>query len=53
MKKSKEPGIISRFFYILLREYFLKQEVVVVQTPEPEWKFKATIARIIYLNSLL
>ena len=31
------------FSHILHREYILKQEVMVVQTPE--WKFKANIAK--------
>ena len=42
-KKSKETGIINRFYYILHGEYILKQEVVVAQTPE--WKLKTNIAR--------
>ena len=42
VKKSKKPSIIS-FSCILHREYILKQEVVVVQTPG--WQFKANIAR--------
>ena len=43
VEKSKETGIIIGFSHILQREYILKLEVVVVQTPE--WKFKANIAR--------
>ena len=43
MEKSKETGIIIGFSHILHREYILKLELVVVQTPE--WKFKANIAR--------
>ena len=42
-EKSKETGIINRFFHILHGEYLLKQKVVVVQTLE--WTFKAHIAR--------
>ena len=42
-KKSKERGIINKFFHILRGEYLLKQKVVVAQTPE--WKFKENIAR--------
>ena len=42
-KKSKETGNIIRFFHILLRDYLLKQEVVVVKPAE--WKFMAAIAR--------
>ena len=41
--KSKETGIINRFFDILYGECLLKLKVVVVQTPEK--KFKADIAR--------
>ena len=40
--KSKETGNIIRFFYILLGNYLLKQEAVVVKPPE--WKFMAIIA---------
>ena len=42
--KSKEKGIIIRFFHILLGEYLLKQKVVVIKSPE--WKFMALIANI-------
>ena len=39
MKKSKETGIINRFFFpILHEEYLLNEKVVVVETPE--WKCK-------------
>ena len=31
------------FFHILLREYHLKQKVVVIKPPE--WKFMAMVAR--------
>ena len=41
-EKSKETDIRG-FSHILHGEYILKQEVVVIQTPE--WKFKANIAR--------
>ena len=42
-KKVKKLALSIGFSHILHREYILKQEVVVVQTPE--WKFKANIAR--------
>ena len=42
-EKSKERGNIIRFFHILLGDYLLKQEAVVVKPPE--WKFMAIIAR--------
>ena len=42
-EKSKETGIIIRFFHILLGEYILKQKVVVVKPSE--WQFMAIIAR--------
>ena len=42
-EKSKETGNIIRFFHILLGDYLLKQEAVVVKPPE--WKFIAIIAR--------
>ena len=43
-EKSKETGkITSVFFNILLGDYLLKQEAVVVKPPE--WKFIAIIAR--------
>ena len=41
--KGKETDIINRFSHILHGECILKQEVVVLQTPE--WKFQANIAR--------
>ena len=42
-KKVKKLALSIGFSHILHGEYILKQEVVVVQTPE--WKFKANIAR--------
>ena len=42
-EKSRETGIINRFFHILHGEYTSKHTVMVVQTSE--WKFKANIAR--------
>ena len=43
-EKSKETGNIIRFFFhILLGDYLLKQEAVVVKPPE--WKFIAIIAK--------
>ena len=42
-EKSKETGNIIRFFHILLGDYLLKQEAVVVKPPG--WKFMAIIAR--------
>ena len=42
-KVYKETGNIIRFFHILLGDYLLKQEAVVVKPPE--WKFMAIIAR--------
>ena len=51
VKKSKETGNI-RFFHILLGIiYLLKQEAVVVKPPE--WKFVATIARILRMLGLI
>ena len=42
--KGKETGIvISFFFHILLGDYLLKQEAVVLKPPE--WKFMAILAR--------
>ena len=41
-KKEKKLPLSISFSHILHGEYILKQEVVVVQTPE--WKFKANIA---------
>ena len=42
-KKVKKLALSIGFSHILHREYILKQEVVVLQTPE--WKFNADIAR--------
>ena len=42
-EKSKETCNIIRFFHILLGDYLLKQEAVVVKPTE--WKFMAIIAR--------
>ena len=43
-EKSKETGNIIRFFFhILLGDYLLKQEAVVVKLPK--WQFIAIIAR--------
>ena len=42
-EKSKETGNIIRFFHILLGDYLLKLEAVVVKPPE--WKLMAIIAR--------
>ena len=43
-EKSKETvNIIRGFFHILIGDYLLKQEAVVVKPPE--WKFMAIIAR--------
>ena len=43
VKKVKKQAISLGFFHILLREYLLKQKVVVVESPE--WKFMAIIAQ--------
>ena len=43
VKKSKDTVIVNRFFHTLHGKCLLKQQVVVVQTPERE--FKANIAR--------
>ena len=43
VKKSKATGNIIIFFHILLGDYLLKLEVVVVKPTE--WKFMAIIAR--------
>ena len=43
MKKVKKQAISLGFFHILLVDYLLKQEAVVVKPPE--WKFMAIIAR--------
>ena len=42
LKKVKKQAISLVFFHILLEDYLLKQEVVVVKPPE--WKFIAIIA---------
>ena len=42
MKKVKKHAISLGFFHILLGDYLLKQEAVVVKPPE--WKFMAIIA---------
>ena len=42
MKRVKEQAISLGFFHIILGDYLLKQEAVVVKSPE--WKFKAVIA---------
>ena len=43
MKKGKKQAISLGFFHILLVDYLLKQEAVVVKPPE--WRFMAIIAR--------
>ena len=43
VKKVKTQAISLGFFHILLEDYLLKQEAVVVKPPE--WKFMAIIAR--------
>ena len=43
VRKLKKQAISLGFFYILLGDYLLKQEAVVVK--QPEWKFMAIIAR--------
>ena len=43
VKKGKKQAISLGFFHILLVDYLLKQEAVVVKPPE--WKFMAIIAR--------
>ena len=43
VKKIKKQAISLGFFHILLRDYLLKQEAVVVKLPE--WIFMAIIAR--------
>ena len=42
LKKVKKQAISLVFFHILLEDYLLKQEVVVVNPPE--WKFMTIIA---------
>ena len=43
VKKVKKQVISFGFFHISLGDYLLKQEAVVVKSPE--WKFMAIIAR--------
>ena len=43
VKKVKKQAISLGFFHILAGDYLLKQEAVVVKSPE--WKFMAFIAR--------
>ena len=43
LKNVKKLALSIRFFHIFYGEYILKQDAVVVQTPE--WKFKANIGR--------
>ena len=43
VKKVKKQAISLGFFHILLGDYLLKQEAVVVKPPE--WKFIAIIAK--------
>ena len=43
VKKVKKKAISSGFFHILLGDYLLKQEAVVVKPTE--WKFMAIIAQ--------
>ena len=43
VKKVTKPAISLGFFHILLGDYLLKQEAVVVKPSE--WKFMALIAR--------
>ena len=43
VKKVKKQAISLVFFHILLGDYLLKQEAVVVKPPE--WKFIAIIAK--------
>ena len=43
LQKSKKLALSIDIFHILHEEYLLKHKVVVVQTPE--WEFKANIAR--------
>ena len=43
VKKVKKQTISLGFLHILLGEYFLKQKVVVIKSPE--WTFVAIIAR--------
>ena len=43
VKKVKKLALSINVFHMLHREYILKQEIVVAQTPE--WKVKVNIAR--------
>ena len=43
VKKVKKQAISLGFFHILLGDYLLKQEAVVVKPPE--WKFTGIIAK--------
>ena len=43
VKKVKKQALSLGFFHIFLREYLLKQKVMVVKPPE--WKFMTIIAR--------
>ena len=43
VKKVKKQAISLGFFHILLGDYLLKQEAVVVKPPE--WKFTPIIAK--------
>ena len=43
VKKVKKQVISLGFFHILLRDYLLKQEAVIVKPPE--WKFITIIAK--------
>ena len=43
VKKVKKQAISLGFFHILLGDYLLKQEAVVIKSPE--WKYMAIIDR--------
>ena len=43
VRKVKEQAISLGVFHILLRDYLLKHEAVVVKPPE--WKFRAIVAK--------
>ena len=43
MRKVKEQAILFGVFHILLRDYLLKHEAVVVK--RPEWKFRGIVAK--------
>ena len=45
VNKVKKQAISLDFFHILLGDYLLKLEAVVVKPPEPEWRFIEIIAR--------